>query len=46
MDPASDSKTHGGADVFLGAIGLNADKFSGVIINTDVFGLIRKAVNL
>ena len=26
MDPASDSETHGGADV-LGAIGLNADKF-------------------
>ena len=46
MDPASDSETHGGADVFLGAIGLNADKFSGVITNTDVFGLIRKAVNL
>ena len=46
MDPASDSETHGGADVFLGASGLGADKFSGVITNTDVFGLIRKAVEL
>ncbi len=46
MDPASDSETHGGADVFLGAAGLNADHFSGVITNVDVFGLIRKAVNL
>ncbi|MES2247302.1 MAG: alkaline phosphatase [Pseudomonadota bacterium] len=46
MDPASDSETHGGADVFLGAQGLGADNFSGVITNTDVFGLIRKAVGL
>jgi alkaline phosphatase len=46
LDPASDSETHGGADVFLGAQGLGADLFSGVITNTDVYGLIRKATGL
>ncbi|MFM9922182.1 alkaline phosphatase [Variovorax sp. H27-G14] len=46
MDPTSDSETHGGADVFLGAQGLGADNFSGVITNTDVFALIKKAVGL
>jgi alkaline phosphatase len=46
MDANSDSETHGGADVFLGAQGLGADNFSGVITNTDVFGLIKKAVGL
>jgi len=40
------SETHGGADVFLGAIGVGAETFTGVITNTDVFGLIRKAVGL
>lgn len=40
------SETHGGADVFLGAIGRGADTFTGVLTNTDVFGLIRKAVGL
>lgn len=46
MDTASDSETHGGADVFLGAQGLGAESFSGVITNTDVFGLVKKAVGL
>jgi alkaline phosphatase len=46
MDAASDSETHGGADVFLGAQGLGADNFAGVITNTDVFALIKKAVGL
>jgi alkaline phosphatase len=40
------SETHGGADVFLGAIGLNSDLFKGVLDNTEVYGLIRKAVGL
>lgn len=40
------SETHGGADVFLGAIGRGADNFSGVMDNTVVFGLIRKASGL
>ncbi len=40
------SETHGGADVFLGAIGKGAESFSGVIDNTAVFGLIRKAAGL
>ena len=40
------SETHGGADVFLGAIGKGAENFSGVIENTAVFNLIRKAMGL
>ena len=40
------SETHGGTDVFLGAIGKGADNFAGVITNTEVFGLIRKAMGL
>ncbi|MCW3479985.1 alkaline phosphatase [Neisseriaceae bacterium JH1-16] len=37
------SETHGGTNVFLGATGANAELFSGVIDNTQVFGLLRKA---
>lgn len=40
------SETHGGADVFLGAQGMGADSFRGSLTNTDVYGLIRKAVGL
>ena len=43
---AAGSETHGGADVFLGAIGKGSDSFSGVMDNTAVFGLIRKAIGL
>jgi alkaline phosphatase len=43
---AAGSETHGGADVFLGAIGKGAENFSGVMENTAVFGLIRKAAGL
>jgi alkaline phosphatase len=43
---AAGSETHGGADVYLGAIGRGADNFTGVITNTEVFGLIRKSVGL
>jgi alkaline phosphatase len=39
--PAGDNETHGGGDVFLGAIGMNAGNFKGVIENKDVFNLIR-----
>lgn len=39
-------ETHGGTDVFLGAIGRGADTFHGVIENTKVFELVRKAVQL
>ncbi|MFT3719813.1 MAG: alkaline phosphatase [Pseudorhodoferax sp.] len=39
-------ETHGGADVFLGATGLGADHFSGVLTNHEVFGLIKKAIGL
>ena len=39
-------ETHGGADVFLGATGLGADSFHGVIDNTRVFELVKQAVGL
>jgi alkaline phosphatase len=40
------SETHGGADVFLGAMGLGADQFHGVMDNTRVFTLVKTAVGL
>jgi len=40
------SETHGGADVFLGAIGKGADTFNGTIDNTKVFGLVKSAAGL
>ncbi len=40
------SETHGGADVFLGAKGLGADNFHGVMDNTEVFGHIKTALGL
>lgn len=39
-------ETHGGADVFLGAMGVGADSFHGMLDNTAVFALIRTAVGL
>ena len=39
-------ETHGGTDVFLGAIGKGADNFHGVIDNTKVFNLIRTSTGL
>jgi alkaline phosphatase len=43
---AAGSETHGGTDVFLGAIGKGAETFYGTMTNTEVFGLIRKAMSL
>ncbi len=40
------SETHGGTNVFLGAMGKNADTFAGVVDNTKVFTLIRTAIDL
>ncbi len=40
------SETHGGADVFLGAVGKGADSFLGTIDNTKVFGLVKNAAGL
>jgi alkaline phosphatase len=37
------SETHGGIDVYLGAIGANAELFRGTIDNTRVYHLIRQA---
>jgi alkaline phosphatase len=43
---AAGSETHGGGDVFLGAIGKGSEKFTGVLVNTEVFGLIRSIFGL
>ena len=39
-------ETHGGADVFLGAMGMGADSFHGLMDNTQVFSLVKAAVGL
>jgi alkaline phosphatase len=36
-------ETHGGGDVYLGAIGAGAETFRGTIDNTRVFSLIKTA---
>ncbi len=43
---APGGETHGGTDVFIGARGLGAERFMGVMDNTEVFGLIKQAVGL
>ncbi len=43
---AKGGETHGGTDVFLGAIGRGADGFHGVIENNKVFELVRGAAQL
>ena len=40
---APGDETHGGADVYLGAIGARAERFGGTIDNTRVFELIKAA---
>ena len=40
------SGASGGADVFLAAMGMNADQFHGVLDNTRVFALLKGAVGL
>jgi alkaline phosphatase len=40
------SETHGGTDVFLGAIGMGATNFHGSIDNTKVFTVIKAAAGL
>ena len=42
----SGSETHGGADVFLGAMGMAADSFHGLLDNTRVFSLVKAAAGL
>lgn len=42
----ADDETHGGTDVFLGAIGAGSDNFHGSLENTEVFQRIRKAIGL
>jgi alkaline phosphatase len=43
---AAGSETHGGTDVFLGAVGMGADTFHGSIDNTKVFTLVKAAAGL
>ncbi len=43
---AAGGETHGGTDVFIGAIGNGASNFTGVMDNTEVFGLIKKSLGL
>ena len=43
---AAGSETHGGADVFLGAMGMGADTFHGLLDNTQVFRLVKTAAGL
>ncbi len=40
---ATGDETHGGSDVYLGAIGAGAERFHGTIDNTRVFELIKAA---
>ena len=40
------NETHGGTDVFLGAIGQGAERFHGSLDNTAVFGKIKAAAKL
>ncbi len=40
------SETHGGTDVFLGAIGMGAQDFHGTLDNTQVFTRVKKAAGL
>ncbi len=40
------NETHGGTDVFLGAIGQGADSFHGSLDNTAVFGKVKAAAGL
>ncbi len=46
VQTAAGSETHGGTDVFLGAIGKGAENFSGAMENIDVHAAIRKAIGL
>jgi alkaline phosphatase len=43
---AAGSETHGGTDVFVGAIGLGSGAFTGFLENVELFGLVRKAAGL
>jgi alkaline phosphatase len=43
---AAGSETHGGTDVFLGAVGKGADSFHGTLDNTEVFGIVKSVFGL
>jgi len=43
---AAGDETHGGSDVYLGAIGAGAERFGGTIDNIRVFDIIKEAAGL
>jgi alkaline phosphatase len=43
---AAGSETHGGTDVFVGAIGLGSGAFTGILENVEIHGLVRTAAGL
>lgn len=46
IQTAAGSETHGGTDVFLGAIGMGSSNFFGSMDNTKVFQLVKTAAGL
>ena len=46
VQTAIGSETHGGADVFLGAMGMKSELFFGVLDNTAVFARVKSAMGL
>jgi alkaline phosphatase len=46
IQQAAGGETHGGADVFIGAIGAGASNVGGVMNNTDVFAIIKTGLGL
>jgi len=46
IQTAVGGETHGGADVFIGAIGSGAENIAGVIDNTEVFKILKTGLGL
>ena len=46
IQTSAGSETHGGADVFIGAIGSGAESIGGVIDNTEVFKILKAGLGL
>jgi alkaline phosphatase len=46
VQTAAGSETHGGTDVFLGAIGKGAESFKGTMENIQVYSLIKSTFGL
>jgi alkaline phosphatase len=46
IQTSAGNETHGGADVFIGAIGSGAESIGGVINNTEVFKILKAGLGL